>query len=125
MSDSRANFPPGIQRQALDRQRHVCASCGELLKHLGEEAREHNPFGDRAEAHHVIPCKPIIPHTQGGPATVENCVVLCRTCHYSAHQGGVWGDVSIYKDVAKLPMNLRIAKIAALYPFYNGKTGRR
>jgi hypothetical protein len=55
-----------------------------------------------------------------GPITVDNCVVLCRACHSNAHQGGRWRDISIYDDVAKLPMTKMIAKIAALYPHYQG-----
>ena len=114
MADDHVNFPPAIQRQALARQRFRCASCGEMIKHLGEGARDDNRFGERAEGHHVIP------HKMGGPITAANCVVLCRSCHYSAHQGGLWRDVSIYADLARLSMNAKIAKIAALYPHYNG-----
>ena len=52
--------------------------------------------------------------------TLENCVILCRSCHYSVHQGGSWRDASIYDDLDLLPMRVRIAKIAALYPHYDG-----
>ena len=62
----------------------------------------------------------MIPHKLGGPITVENCVVLCRACHLSAHQGGFWADVSIYDDLAELPMEEKIATIAALYPHFRG-----
>jgi hypothetical protein len=56
----------------------------------------------------------------GGPITVENCVVLCRASHISAHQGGRWRDASIYDDLNMPPMALKISKIAALYPHYSG-----
>jgi hypothetical protein len=66
------------------------------------------------EGHHVIP------HKMGGPITLENCVVLCRSCHLSVHQGGRWRDTSIYSDTMKHPMPQRIAKVAAEYPHYRG-----
>jgi HNH endonuclease len=114
MTDDHVNFPPAIKKQALARQKFHCASCRAMIADVGEGAREDNPFGERAEAHHLIP------HKMGGPPTTANCVVLCRSCHYSAHQGGRWRDISIYADMARLPMNAKIAKIAALYPHYNG-----
>jgi hypothetical protein len=57
---------------------------------------------------------------QNGRLTSSNCVVICRTCHYSAHQGGRWGDTSIYADLDNLPMDQKIATIAVLYPHYSG-----
>lgn len=71
-------------------------------------------FGETAEGHHVIP------HKLGGPLTVDNCVILCKACHYSAHQGGRWSDTSIYEDLAALPMQQKIARISMLYPHYRG-----
>jgi len=56
----------------------------------------------------------------GGPLTPDNCVILCRACHLSAHQGGRFADVSIYDDLKSLTMPAKIARIAALYPHYRG-----
>ena len=107
-------FPAATQVQALERQKFRCASCGTRIFAIGEAGRATHEFGEGAEGHHVIP------HKMGGPITVENCVVLCGSCHLSAHQGGHWGDLSIYDDIAKLPLSQQIAQIAALYPHYRG-----
>jgi HNH endonuclease len=108
------NFPPSIQVLALGRQRHRCASCGTKIASIGRAGQATHKFGEGAEGHHVIP------HKMGGPITVENCVVLCRACHLNAHQGGRWRDISIYADVAALPMAQKIATIAKEYPHYRG-----
>jgi hypothetical protein len=107
-------FPIPSQRRALARQKSRCASCGFRVTAIGEAGRADHAFGERAEAHHVIP------HKMGGPITVENCVVLCQACHLNAHQGGRWADASIYDDLSELPMEQKIAEIAALYPHYDG-----
>jgi hypothetical protein len=83
---------------ALDRQKELCASCGTRIGAFGERERHSHRFGEAAEGHHVIP------HEIGGPVTLENCVVLCRSCHLNAHRGGQWGDVGIYDDLLDLPM---------------------
>jgi hypothetical protein len=62
----------------------------------------------------------VIPHKMGGPITEENCVLLCRSCHRNAHQGGRWRDTAIYKDILELTVAGQIAKIAARYPHYQG-----
>lgn len=80
---SRPNeFPPQTQQSALARQGFRCASCGEPITRLGEAGRLGHHYGERAEAHHR---RPIM---RQGSASVDNCVVLCRSCHYSAHEGG-------------------------------------
>lgn len=114
MSSDHMPFPAAIQMQALARQRFRCASCGTRITSIGEAGQVNHKFGERAEGHHVIP------HLMTGPITVDNCVVLCRACHYNAHQAGRWRDILIYDDVASLPMTERIAKIAAHYPHYRG-----
>lgn len=55
-----------------------------------------------------------------GPLTAENCVILYRACHLNPHQGGRFADVSIYDDLKNLTMPEQIARIAALYPHYQG-----
>jgi hypothetical protein len=111
-----SNFPRSIQREALKRQKSVCASCGERITDIGESGQGQHAFGERAEGHHLIPHRA----PMNGPITLENCVVLCRACHMNAHQGGYWRDTSIYTDILPLPMAERIARIADLYPHYNG-----
>jgi HNH endonuclease len=114
LADDHQRFPASIQKQALARQKFHCASCRSVITDIGEAGRENHRFGERAEGHHLIP------HKMGGPVTVENCVVLCRACHFNAHQAGRWRDISIYNDIAKLGMTAKIARIAALYPHYRG-----
>jgi hypothetical protein len=114
MSSDHRRFPAQIQKQALVRQKLWCASCDSRITAVGEAGQAEHEFGERAEGHHVIP------HKMHGPISVENCVIVCRSCHLNAHQGGRWRDVSIYRDVAKLPMCEKIAKVAVLYPHFNG-----
>lgn len=114
MTNPHMGFPKAVQAAALMRQRDRCASCGTRISGLGRSGSQQHDFGEGVEAHHVIP------HKLGGPLTIDNCVVICRACHLNAHQGGRFADVSIYNDVVNLGMPKRIAKIAALYPHYNG-----
>jgi hypothetical protein len=109
-----ANFPTRIQSDALKRQKKICACCGTKITGIGEAGRRGHEFGEGAKAHHVIP------HKLNGPLTLENCVIICGSCHYSAHVGGNWRDTTIYNDLLALPMALRIARIAKLYPHYRG-----
>jgi hypothetical protein len=108
-------FSKSTAAGALRRQENLCASCGTTIVATGNAAAADHKFGERAEAHHVIP------HKMGGPATEDNCVVLCRACHLNAHQGGQWGDLSIYEDLLGLPVTEMIATIAGLYPHYRGR----
>jgi hypothetical protein len=102
------NFSRDTKREALERQTFRCASCGRPIVAI-EDTEQTGAAG-----HHVIP------HKMGGPITVDNCVVICRACHLNSHQGGRWGDVSIYEDITNPPTPRMIAKIAALYPYYRG-----
>ncbi len=70
------------QRSALIRQNNKCASCGEHIWRLGEAGRSKHRFGENAQAHHRRPVR------MGGSNTKDNCVILCHSCHYSAHEGG-------------------------------------
>jgi 5-methylcytosine-specific restriction endonuclease McrA len=72
------NFKDTTKREAFKRQWNLCAHCGENL----------SDFFDHA--HHVIP-------NQTGRAgnvadqflrTVDNCVILCDTCHERVHHDG-------------------------------------
>lgn len=105
-------FPGPIQEAAWSRQKRRCASCGTSISGLGRSRMEQHRFGESVDAHHVIP------NNLGGPITLDNCVIICRSCHLNAHQGGRFADVSIYNDLKNLAMPLKIARIAALYPHY-------
>lgn len=114
MAKPHKNFPAAVQREALVRQDFLCASCGSLILDIGNRTRDWNEMLEGVEAHHVIP------HKKGGSVRAENCVILCRSCHLNAHQGGRWSDISIYRDLWQLSMAEKIAKISKLYPFYSG-----
>lgn len=76
------NFTRATQRLALARQKNLCASCGTPISALGDAGREMHRFGEGAQAHHVRHVK------LGGTNSLENCVVLCWSCHYGVHEGG-------------------------------------
>jgi len=99
---------------ALARQNGYCASCGTRIWTIGHAGAARHRFGERAEAHHVLPV------LAGGTAHVDNCVILCRTCHYSAHQAGRWADISIYqkRGSGKTLAYVSVETTAAEYPFY-------
>ena len=81
---SEAKFSPNTMKAALKRQGKQCGSCGTKIE-LGHEARNKHEYGERAEAHHVK-------HVQhGGNNDLSNCVVLCWSCHFTAHAGN-FGD---------------------------------
>ena len=73
-------FSPGVRNDAFFRQGRRCGVCG-------------LSFDDQQEfGHHVIP-------DQSGNAadtadrflrTVDNCVMLCDSCHYIVHEGGLY-----------------------------------
>ena len=114
MTDPHAPFPRPVQHQALERQKGRCASCRTTITELGHAGAHQHMFSEGVEAHHVIP------HKLGGPLSPKNCVILCRACHLSAHQGGRFADVSIYNDLKNLTMPAKIARVASLYPHYRG-----
>ena len=82
MAQRLGEFPLGIQQQALTRQHNKCASCGTHILALGQTGQSAHRFGEGAQAHHIRHIK------FGGTALLDNCVVLCQSCHYSAHEGG-------------------------------------
>jgi hypothetical protein len=77
-----SQFLRTTQEQALARQRNRCAACGETITTLGAAGKKQHRFGEGAQAHHVAHVK------HGGTNAVDNCVVLCDSCHYSVHEGG-------------------------------------
>jgi len=78
----RRRFSKKTQEVALIRQNHRCGSCGVKITKLGRAGAPQHKFGEVAHAHHIVHAK------YGGRGTVENCVILCSSCHYSAHEGG-------------------------------------
>nr|WP_254444475.1 MULTISPECIES: HNH endonuclease signature motif containing protein [unclassified Ruegeria] len=106
-------FPKRIQEAALKRQKSKCGSCGTKISSIGKAGKADHKYGESAEGHHVIP------HSLGGPLTKENCVILCQSCHYSAHGGGAYRKTKRqYEDVQNLPMAQQIKKIAKLFRYY-------
>lgn len=77
-----ASFSISIQQAALRRQRHRCGSSGTRISQLGNAGRSDQEYGEGARAHHIVHAKFV------GPNTLNNCVILCESCHYSAHEGG-------------------------------------
>jgi 5-methylcytosine-specific restriction endonuclease McrA len=75
-------FSDTTQRLALARQKLCCASCGTHISRLGNAGQADHEYGEGAQAHHLRHIK------LGGSDSVDNCVVLCWSCHYSAHEGG-------------------------------------
>jgi 5-methylcytosine-specific restriction endonuclease McrA len=75
-------FSLAIQLRALARQKNRCASCGTAIFSLGNAGRSKHKYGEGAQAHHRRNVK------AGGSASVQNCVILCTSCHYCAHEGG-------------------------------------
>lgn len=65
-----ASFSDSIKDRAYFRQSKKCGGCGTNLNE------------DACEAHHLIR------RADGGPNTLENCVWLCKPCHFAAHDGG-------------------------------------
>jgi 5-methylcytosine-specific restriction endonuclease McrA len=99
------DFKRKTQEAALLRQGNLCASCGTPITAIGEGGRAAHKFGEGAQAHHVRHAK------LGGTNHVDNCVVICWSCHYSAHEGG----------------NYRFGTVIGTqddFPFYDGSDGK-
>ena len=79
------NFPPGIQRQALQRQSYRCASCGTPIAAIGQAGSDRHRFGEGAHAHHVIP------HKMGGSrrAIASSSAALVTTARTKAAAGAI------------------------------------
>jgi len=75
-------FSSSTKLAALIRQKNVCACCGDRISHLGDSGRSTHRFGEGARAHHINHVK------LQGSSNVNNCVILCQSCHYSVHEGG-------------------------------------
>ena len=79
------DFSRSTQTQALARQDGMCASCGAKIFYLGGQGRSLHEFGEIGHAHHMRAVR------LGGKGDLQNCVIVCEACHYSAHEGGNYG----------------------------------
>jgi 5-methylcytosine-specific restriction endonuclease McrA len=90
-------FTTQIKMQALERQDFLCGSCGLLIVPFGGSKMTSVAWGESAHAHHRKPVR------MGGGGNIENCVILCESCHYNAHEGGryvkgtAWGRISDFE----------------------------
>jgi 5-methylcytosine-specific restriction endonuclease McrA len=91
------DFTRAVQRAALERQRNYCASCGTSIAALGERGRAQHRFGEGAHAHHLRHAK------LGGSGLVDNCVILCTSCHYCVHEGGNYRRGTVVGTVDDYP----------------------
>jgi 5-methylcytosine-specific restriction endonuclease McrA len=80
--NSPSDFTEMVKLEALKRQKSKCGSCGTKIEKLGRQAAGDHKYGEAAHAHHIRHKK------FGGRGNVENCVILCSSCHYSVHEGG-------------------------------------
>jgi hypothetical protein len=94
---STQEFSTATKRLALVRQKFRCASCGTHVTRFGEAGRSQHPFGEVAHAHHIRHVK------FGGTNSIDNCVILCQTCHYSAHEGGNYRRGTVVGETEDFP----------------------
>jgi hypothetical protein len=83
--DSSEEFGQATKLAALERQECLCAMCASLIVPCANKQLISVAWGETAHAHHRRPMQ------QKGKGTVDNCVIVCRSCHYSAHFGGNYG----------------------------------
>lgn len=76
------DFSTPTKQKALARQQYQCASCGVRISHLGNACAAVHVYGEAAHAHHIQHLN------KQGSDSLDNCVILCEACHYSAHEGG-------------------------------------
>ena len=82
MRSRQQEFSRKTQELALLRQQNRCASCGTPILQIRDAGRAQHKFGESAQAHHIKHVK------LGGTNHLDNCAVLCWSCHYSVHEGG-------------------------------------
>lgn len=90
-------FDQRTKETALVRQCFRCAMCGENISHLGDSARASHEYGESAQAHHRRPIH------MGGADAISNCVVICDSCHYSAHGGGDYRHFKVVGRISDYP----------------------
>ena len=82
---------------ALKRQKNKCGSCGTRIHGIYKIDAAHHKFGEHAEAHHIRHVQ------QGGTNAVFNCIIICKACHYSVHEGGNYRSKDILATQADFP----------------------
>lgn len=96
---SRPNeFSPQVKEEALRRQKNTCGSCGKRISQLGREGAESHRYGEIGHAHHLRHAT-----NHGGSSSVENCVILCQSCHYCAHEGGNYRSGAVIAEEKDFP----------------------
>ncbi|MGJ5814508.1 HNH endonuclease [Paludibaculum fermentans] len=85
------------KRTALARQKSLCATCGTEIQTLATSGREMHKFGEAAHAHHIKHAK------FGGDASVNNCVIVCDSCHYCIHEGGRYRHGTVVGEISDFP----------------------
>ena len=93
MMTAPVDFTESVKIQALERQRNRCGSCDTAIAALGRQGIDEHDYGEGAQAHHIRHKQ------QGGRGNVENCVILCQSCHYTVHEGGNYRSKNIMADV--------------------------
>lgn len=93
----RAEFGARVKEAALQRQKHCCASCGEQISTTKSGGASTHKYGEPAHAHHIVHAQ------QGGSNQPENCVILCWSCHYCAHEGGNFKSKDVMATKADFP----------------------
>ena len=82
MGNRKQEFTTLTKKLALQRQQSLCASCGTEIFGFGDAGRIKHRFGEGVRAHHIVHVK------FGGSNHVDNCIIICESCHYSIHEGG-------------------------------------
>lgn len=77
---SRPHFSPTTIKNAYLRQKNRCALCGTDFDEIWVK------FGEDSAAHHILRV------ADGGTHDLDNCAVLCETCHQQAHNWGRYRD---------------------------------
>jgi 5-methylcytosine-specific restriction endonuclease McrA len=85
------------KRAALARQKNRCATCGTEIQTLATSGRETHQYGETAQAHHIKHAK------FGGVVSVDNCVIICSSCHYCIHEGGNYRHGTVVGEVSDFP----------------------
>jgi len=77
-------FHGGVWQTVVKRQDAICAACGKGLAAFNDDG-DRDVFG-----HHVIPdqCGKHRPKYADFLRTAENCVMICKECHWAAHEYG-------------------------------------
>lgn len=97
--DPEREFSRQTKMQALARQDFLCASCASLILPFAGKGLVSVAWGESAHAHHRRPMKPPF----HGGANVENCVILCDSCHINAHEGGRYRTGTAWGRIADFP----------------------